>query len=64
MKAPVYDISGARVREAELADEVFGIEPNESVVHQALVRQQANRRQGTHATQTRAQVSRTGNRVS
>ena len=59
MHAPVFDIKGARVRDAELPDSVFGIEPNRAVMHQALVRQLANARQGTHDTQTRAEVSRT-----
>jgi large subunit ribosomal protein L4 len=42
--------------EIELMDYVFGVEMNEAVVHQAVVMQQANERQGTHATKTRGLV--------
>lgn len=59
MKATVYDMSGTKVRDIELPEAVFGIEPNRAVMHQALVRQMANARQGTHSTQTRSDVSRT-----
>ena len=59
-KAPLYNMAGQRVGEVDLPDDVFGILPNRSVMHQALVRQLANARQGTHATQVRSQVSRTG----
>ena len=59
MKATVYDMSGASVRDMDLPDSVFGLEPNRAVMHQALVRQMANARQGTRATQTRSDVSRT-----
>lgn len=59
MKAAVFNIAGEEVGQVELPADVFGIEPNKAVLHQALVRQQANARQGTHATQTRGQVSRT-----
>ena len=59
MQAPVYDMAGQKLRDVELPDAVFGIEPNGAVMHQALVRQLANARQGTHDTLTRAQVNRT-----
>lgn len=59
MLAPVYDMTGRQVRQMELDDEVFGIEPNRWVMHQALLRQMANARQGTHSTLTRSGVSRT-----
>jgi len=59
MLAPVYDMSGTKVREVELPERVFGIVPNRAVMHQALVRQLANARQGTHSTLTRSGVSRT-----
>jgi large subunit ribosomal protein L4 len=42
-----------------LPDDIFGIEPNVAVMHQALVRQLANRRLGTHKTKTRGEVNRT-----
>jgi len=59
MQAPVYDMAGTKLREVELDGAVFGIEPNRPVMHQALVRQLANARQGTHSTLTRAEVNRT-----
>lgn len=55
-KVAVYDITGAQTGEMELSDTVFGVEMNESVVHQALVRQLANQRLGTAATKTRGMV--------
>lgn len=58
-KAPVYDITGNRVGEVTLPDAVFGQEPHASVMHQAVVRQDANARRGLHKTQTRTEVSRT-----
>ena len=56
MQVPVFDLSGHEVIQVELADDVFGIEPNIPVMHQALVRQQANARLGTHNTLTRGEV--------
>jgi large subunit ribosomal protein L4 len=52
----VFDVNGASAGEVELADSVFGIEPNVPVMHQAYVRQMANARQGTHDTKTRGEV--------
>lgn len=60
MKIDVRNASGAKVEEIELRDDIFGIEPNHPVMHQALVRQQANARQGTHHTKTRSEVRGTG----
>jgi len=57
MRVPVYNIEGEQVGEVELNDAIFGIEPNVPVMHQALVRQLANARQGTHSTKTRGEVS-------
>jgi len=54
---PVYNIQGAVVDDIALNDEVFGVPLNRAVVHQALVRQLANARQGTANTKTRAQVA-------
>lgn len=56
-KANVVDLKGSVLREIELDDRVFGIEPNAAVVHQAMVTQQANARQGTHDTRTRGEVA-------
>jgi large subunit ribosomal protein L4 len=53
----VYDLHGQQVGEIELAESVFGIEPHVPVMHQALVRQLANARAGTHETKTRGEVS-------
>lgn len=55
-KLSVYNISGQITGEIELNDYVFGAEMNEAVVHQAVVMQQANERQGTSATKTRGMV--------
>ena len=56
-KVDVYDIKGKKVSDIELADSVFGIEPNENIVHAVLVNYLANQRQGTQSTKTRAEVS-------
>ena len=56
-KATVVDMSGKKVGEVELSDAVFGIEPNESVVHDAVKNHLANCRQGTQSALTRAEVS-------
>jgi len=56
-KVAVYNISGAQVGEIELADTVFGIEPNKHVLHDAVVMQLASMRQGTHKVKTRSEVS-------
>ena len=55
-KIDVYDIKGKKVSEVELKEEIFGIEPNEAVVHSVLVNFLANQRQGTQNTKTRAEV--------
>jgi large subunit ribosomal protein L4 len=56
MKVNVKNFDGENIEELELKDEVFGIEPNTAVMHQALVRQQANGRLGTHKTKSRGEV--------
>ena len=55
-KVDVYDIKGKKVSDVELAESVFGIEPNEAIVHSVLVNYLANQRQGTQSTKTRAEV--------
>ena len=57
MQIPVYNLAGEIVEQIELSDEVFGVPFNKAVVHQALVRQRANARQGTVSTKTRSEVS-------
>ena len=59
MKVPVYNLAGEVVKDIKVSDHVFGVPFNEAVVHQAMVRQQANARQGTASTKTRAEVSGT-----
>ena len=56
-KVDVLDMKGKKVSDIELADSVFGIEPNEAIVHSVLVNYLANQRQGTQSTKTRAEVS-------
>ena len=56
-KTNVYDMSGKQVGEIELSEAVFGIEPNESVVHDVVKNHLANCRQGTQSALTRAEVS-------
>ena len=56
-KVDVYDIKGKKVSDIELADNIFGIEPNENIVHAVLKNYLANQRQGTQSTKTRAEVS-------
>ena len=56
-KIDVYNIEGKKVSNIELADSVFGIEPNEKIVHSVLVNYLANQRQGTSNTKTRAEVA-------
>lgn len=57
MQVPVYDLKGEVAEDIDLNDDVFGIPLNGGLVHQALVRQLANRRQGTVQTKTRSTVS-------
>lgn len=56
MKVPLRDITGKVIDETELRDEIFGIVPNEAVMHQALVRQLANARLASARTKTRGEV--------
>lgn len=55
-KVSVYDVKGAVISELELKDEVFGIKPNKSVIHEAILCYLANQRQGTQSTLTRSEV--------
>lgn len=55
-KVSTYNITGAKTGEIELNDSVFGVEVNEAVMRQALLRQLANERLGTHSTKTRGLV--------
>ena len=53
----VYDMTGKQTGTMELSDAIFGIEPNEAVLHSAVVNYLANQRQGTQSTKTRTEVS-------
>lgn len=57
VQVPVYNSSGNVIDNIELSDAVFGVPMNSAVVHQAMLRQNANARQGTVGVKTRAQVS-------
>jgi len=57
VQVPVYSPTGEVVKHIEVSDRVFAVPFNEAVVHQAMVRQQANARQGTASTKTRSEVS-------
>lgn len=57
LKVKVVDTAGKKVSDLKLAEGVFGIEPNKSAMHLAVVSYLANQRQGTQSTLTRAEVS-------
>jgi large subunit ribosomal protein L4 len=59
MQVAVHNMAGDQVKEIELPAEVFEAPINTALMHQALVRQLANARRGTHKTQTRGEVNRT-----
>ncbi len=60
MKVPVYNLAGEVVKDIEVSDYLFAVPFNQAVVHQAMVRQLANARQGTADTKTRGEVSGSG----
>jgi len=57
VQVPVYSLTGEVVEHIEISDQVFAVPFNEGVIHQAMVRQRANARQGTASTKTRSEVS-------
>ena len=61
-KVDIYNLSGAVTGSIELSDEIFGIVPNTSAIATVIRNQLANRRQGTHCTKTRREVSGGGKR--
>lgn len=61
-KFDIYNLSGAVTGSIELSDSVFGIEPNQNAISIVVRNQLANRRQGTHSTKTRSEVSGGGKR--
>jgi large subunit ribosomal protein L4 len=62
MQVPLYNQAGQEIGKTELRDDIFAVEPNTSVMHQAFVRQLANARQGTSDTKTRAEVAGGGSK--
>ena len=56
-EAVLFATNGSKLGDVKLSDEVFGEEPNEAVVHQVVVAQQANLRQGNAATKERSDVA-------
>jgi large subunit ribosomal protein L4 len=52
----LYSVNGSQVGEVELADTVFGVQPNVHVLHSAVLLQQASERRGTHDTKGRSEV--------
>lgn len=55
-KVDVYNVEGKKVKELTLNESIFGIDPNENIVHSAVVNYLANQRQGTQSTKTRSEV--------
>ena len=63
MKVNVHNLKGEVVSQMDIRDDIYGVPFNEAVVHQALVRQLANRRQGTVDTKTRGEVDRSNKKL-
>ena len=60
MKAKVIDIKGKEIKDIDLNDEIFNIKPNRYAIYEAIKNELANKRQGTHSTKTKAEVSGSG----
>ena len=58
-KANVFNMAGEKIGEIELSEAIFGIQPNESVLHDSVKNHLANCRQGTQSTLTKGEVSYT-----
>jgi large subunit ribosomal protein L4 len=63
MQVPVYNISGEVVKQTDILDDVFAVPFNEAVVHQAMLRQQANARQGNASTKARSEIIGSGRKL-
>src|SRR4030066_2520711 len=63
MQVEVYNLKGKATKQLEIRDDVFALPFNEAGVHQALVRQLANRRLGTADTKKRGEVSGSGRKL-
>jgi len=60
VQVPVYNLAGEVVKHIDISDQVFAVPFNQAVVHQVLVGQRANARQGTADTKTRSEVAGSG----
>ena len=56
-KVTLLNTKGEKIEDIKLNDEIFGIEPNNKVLHDAIILTRASLRQGTHSTKTRSEVS-------
>jgi large subunit ribosomal protein L4 len=63
VQVPLYNLSGEVVKNIEISDAVFGVPFNEAVVHQAMVRQRSDSRQGTSDTKGRGEVAGSGKKI-
>lgn len=63
MQVPVLDVLGKEIKQVELPNDIFGVEVNIGLMHQAFVRQMAHARQGTVRTLSRGEVNRTKAKV-
>lgn len=63
MEIPVYNSSGQVVKNLTISDELFAVPMNDAVVHQAMVAQAANARQGSSSTKTRSEVAGTSKKM-
>ena len=57
MQTKVYNLEGQEVEQLELAEEVFGLDYNEALIHQVIVALHNNARQGTKSTLTRSEIN-------
>ncbi len=63
MQVPVYSTSGEVVKNIDISDDVFAAPISQAMVHQAVLRQLANARQGTASTKTRGEVTGSGRKL-
>jgi len=63
VEVPVYNLTREIVRHIDISDDVFAVPSNQAVLHQAMVRQRANTRQGTASTKTRSEVAGTSKKM-
>ncbi len=63
MEVPLYNVGGEVIKNIQISESVFAVPFNEAVVHQALVRQRADSRQGTSDTKGRGEVAGSGKKM-